>query len=181
MALSSYDTTDPGGETKRAALAAVAWLSDCLTPGSCPRWLTLLGRSGVGKTMLAELCDTALRRHQPQRPKRMRRWSTVIDHLHRGEWGIIEELASQPVLILDELLHDYTTGSLSPWDVKTLKSLSGLLDRRLGRWTILTDNRLFAEVGALETRIASRMVRGGSKVIEFRTTPDYCLAQLRKS
>ena len=66
-----------------------------------------------------------------------------------------------PYLFLDDVGAERdTTGFAS-------EQLCTLLGTREGKWTMITSNLSVAEFASLDTRIASRMFRGGSKAIEI--------------
>ena len=59
-------------------------------------------------------------------------------------------------------------------------SLYDLLNSRLGRWTVITSNvNLQGIAEDIDGRIASRMIRGGSVVVEVDDARDYPLAAQR--
>jgi DNA replication protein DnaC len=142
------------------------------------RWVSFIGKSGTGKTMLAKATVAGIRQPMPI----FREWSAVCNWLARGEWDITGLLKFQPVLILDEITQPYDSDELSKFDLKTKKALFEIISARVGRWTIITDNKTLREISQFETRIASRMLRPGadgrpSVVCEFRECPDFWAAR----
>lgn len=177
--LADYVTTGHP-ERFRAHAAVSQWLLDIATAPK-GRWVSLLGKSGTGKSMLARLARFHLKQHRPQSQQTMWKWARVLSFMREGNWGIIDQLARQPILILDEAFAEYAPDDRSGWDKKTLRTLSDLLDRRMGKWTLICDNRGFREVAEMETRISSRMLREGSVVVQFIDCPDWAMEQARKA
>jgi hypothetical protein len=73
--------------------------------GTTPRWLSLLGRSGTGKTHLARsitrFFNAAIATYiQPVTGARLSRrggfigWRKVVDHLRGGDYGIIDAVCN---------------------------------------------------------------------------------------
>ena len=52
--------------------------------------------------------------------------------------------------------------------------VSDMLAERVGKWTILTSNLTMPELASKDRRLASRMIRDGSVVVE-NETKDYAL------
>lgn len=84
----------------------------------------------------------------------------------------MSELASERFVVFDELGADRDpSGHIRDCLARTLCS-------RVGKWTIITSNKTLEQIGAdIDTRIASRMIRDGSEVVEVELT-DYSLRKL---
>ena len=123
-----------------------------------PRWLSLLGTSGAGKTMLARIIKQQIRGE-------FRKWATVIKWTREGDHRMFEDLAaSRRCVVIDDIGSEYGT------DYSRAK-LYEFLGNREGKWTIITANLSLAQIGAnLDTRIASRMLRGKSSVVDVSVT-----------
>jgi len=144
-----------------------------------PYWITLWGKSGSGKTHLAkkawkywletaqwEVCG----RTGANQVGRGSYWSwpKFIKDIH-DEYDLLEDLIEEKFVVLDDIGADRDKSGFST------DTLAKLLDQRLGKWTFITTNLPLKEIAAkLDPRIASRMLRGGSKVVDMDTT-DYNL------
>lgn len=149
-----------------------------------PRWLSFLGLSGTGKTHLAKRIARYFRanlegclipgQHPDKTQFRMRggfvQWRRLANDLRDGDHSVLRDLSEDWFVALDDIGAEYRSKS----DFLTAK-LDELLDSRLGKWTIITANLSLAEIGEfMDVRIASRLIRGSSEVIEV-DAPDYNL------
>lgn len=149
-----------------------------------PRWLSFLGRAGTGKTHLTKRISRYFRRNMEgrlipgQNPEetqwRMRggfvSWRKVADDLRDGDASMLRDLADDWFVAIDDIGAEYRSKS----DYVASK-LDELLDSRLGKWTVLTANLGLEQIGEfLDVRIASRLLRGGSEVIDV-DVPDWNL------
>jgi DNA replication protein DnaC len=171
---------DPQLEAMKTA--AVAFATDMLN-GASPRWLTLLGGSGVGKTMLARiiwrLFDEKMRLQINWRGSshaRIVRWrggfinwgEAVGTRMMKGDFEFLSDLRAWDFFVLDDIIAEYEkhTGLSS-------SKLYDVFEHRLLKWTVVTANRTLEGIAAyLDPRLASRMLRNGGVVIDV-DVPDY--------
>lgn len=142
-----------------------------------PRWLSLIGRSGTGKTHCATrvwdwLCShhgAAGYSESVKFTPRVIHWPSFVMDLRSGsEYERIADMRKWPFLVIDEIGGERdTTGFAS-------EHLTTLLSCRVGRWTILTSNLTMSQFESLDVRIASRMGRDGGIIVNVNTT-DYSL------
>lgn len=131
------------------------------------RWLSLLGPSGRGKTHLAK----ALAAHVGAKAWR---WMRVLDYMRRGDFGVIDHLCDLPIVILDDIGAAYET------ELSKAK-IGEIAERRIGKWTVWTSNYDLAGIAKnLDTRIASRLVRDGSRIATFKEAPDWALKNYQR-
>ena len=147
-----------------------------------PRWLTLSGGCGAGKSHLARQTKRFWIEHagwvraegksgsyRRLRECRFISWRKFVQRQKAGEFRELVDLMDLPLLIVDDIGAEYDPTGFAKG------RLDELLDARLGKWTFITTNLSLQEIGEqLDARIASRMKRGGSRFIKT-TAPDYNL------
>lgn len=139
-----------------------------------PRWLSLLGPSGTGKTHCAKLlfrlcegwksvygeCDFF-----PQ----FINWPSLVDDLRSlARYPEVQDMAKWPFLFLDDILAERDQTGFA------IDKLNTLLGCRHNKWTVLTSNLRYGEIAERETRIADRMCRDSGIVCNV-TAPSYAL------
>lgn len=170
-AMGWYDT---GHHESQIAARELLAFASAIAAKDSPRWLSLLGKSGVGKTSLSKVFAKWAMSRQPQQV--LWTWARICDMCAQGEWGIIEQLRTQRILVLDDIFrpYDFPLTGASAFDRKTFRALGTLLNERVGKWTLITDNHLPKEIASIDIPIASRLRREESVVVRFETAPDYC-------
>jgi DNA replication protein DnaC len=136
-----------------------------------PRWLSLLGQSGRGKSFLAELVRDWRRSLGPGRT--YYRWIDLLTDFREDRALIarfMRRCDESRLLILDDVCAGYETEF-------SAAILGEIAERRVGRWTMFTANLSLEDFARLDSRIASRMIRGGNEVITFRDAPDFAIWQ----
>lgn len=140
---------------------------------SAPRWLSFLGRTGTGKTFLADLlltvCHPGLSRH-PTLANGLRRhyWPTLLEKLRDQKYWLMAEIAEANLVFLDELVLEHDPTGFAK------DKLCEILGRRIGKWTIFTSNLDLEQFERIDPRITSRLIRGANTVKICNTT-DYSL------
>lgn len=140
-----------------------------------PRWLSLLGNSGTGKTFLAEKiyqqCRSAPHLFQDlaydQHADVLVYWPEVAEALQNGVRYDMRAIATARFAVIDDI------GAVLDKTGFVTNKLSIILGQRVKRWTVLTANMSSQQIGVqLDTRIASRLFRDGSRVLDI-DAPDY--------
>lgn len=175
---------------KRMKREAVQLCSDVLV-GLEPRWLFLCGRSGVGKTHLADRIAAFLQKwgewayNKRERPKRdpsfehyettyayaqtgavSVKWSKIVDMARDGDFSEYNACKNDVYKVIDDLGAEGFGPDRKPTPF-VVNQLGKLADARIGKWTVWTSNfmkRDFAEI--FDVRIASRMLREGNVIVE---------------
>lgn len=128
-----------------------------------PRWLTLLGSSGAGKTMLAKKLAGFV---YP--------WPTLAKILRAQEYGRFDDICDEKICCIDDIGSEYQSDFVNA-------KLYEMFSRREGKWTIFTANLSVEQVSAkVDPRIASRMLRHGSVVVEVDITDFNLRSALRE-
>ena len=169
-----------------AMLLASATLLHEMATGGPPRWLTLLGTSGAGKTMLGRGIHTAVKElgltkshvSDPvaegigsyyRAEYRVHIEKALEKALREREWDWFDDVCKAKFALVDEICGIYV-----PADISAPK-LCALAERRLNKWTVLTGNVSMETIKQKwDARIASRILRGGSIVLDV-DVPDYNL------
>lgn len=160
-------------------LSAARTFVDDFDTGKKPRWLVMLGTSGAGKTHLAREIwrwfkaspHFATRVSDDEEiiyPGQFASWRNVADGILSGNYARMNELCREKFVVLDDIGAEYQDRA------GIVKSkLDRLIDARLGKWTLITCNHTLQQIAErMDTRIASRMIRGGSVVVEV-DVPDF--------
>lgn len=168
---------------------SVSFIDD-LFNNRTPRWLSLLGTSGSGKTMLAKRIASLFRKHRLgeidwPRTEATREigmgkiirwtggfmsWGKAVNRMLDGNYGFIEDLREYDFFAIDDIVSEY----------QKLRELSAsklydVLESRLGKWTVITANLGLQAIGnILDPRIASRMIRNNSVIVDV-DVPDFNL------
>jgi DNA replication protein DnaC len=169
----NIDTCDDDPRVLALAEGCLKWLEG-VRAGERPRWLSLLGLTGTGKTH----CARRLYRmtgaasppyHSTDFFPSFVHWPSMVDDLRSFErQEEYRDMRRWPFLFLDDIMAERdTTGFAS-------EKLSTLLSTRAGRWTVLTSNLTLDQIARSDTRIADRMLRDGGVVVDV-TAPSYAL------
>lgn len=147
-----------------------------------PRWISFLGSSGAGKTMLAKWINRVFKQNldwkidwpATERTKnesnphgRIIRdrgdfvsWAKIARLMREGEYRILDDLCQLTFLVIDDIGAEYGTDFINA-------KLYELLSRREHKWTVITGNLSLSDIEQrIDSRIASRMIRSGSVVID---------------
>lgn len=157
----SYDAQTP----QQCALLRVwgGFVLD-MRQNSQARWLSLLGASGNGKTHLAKRAfrwaDEIGVREYPGRHATWCHWPEYMEQARGGNYGWRDDLKQHWFVALDDVGAERDNSGFAR------EELTKVLESRLGKWTILTSNLVYADFEAYDKRIASRMKRGGSVVFQ---------------
>jgi DNA replication protein DnaC len=171
---------------------ATRFLAEVVTRKSPPRWLSFLGPSGTGKTMLARTLYRFIKEHclmfSPGYGIRLTdqcysaQWPAATQEMKAGDFSAVDRLIEK------ETKWDNTRGMTYSYamidDIGQVEdnakayligALGRIADARMGSWTIWTANLGLEQLGeCLDKRITSRMIRGGNVVVENNCT-DYNL------
>lgn len=146
-----------------------------------PYWLTLLGRSGIGKTHLAMKTQSWYNRvgrfykdkyHGVvmQHDGMYADWRSVVDLLREGRHDMTSTLYEAWFAVIDDIGSEYDPSGFAA------DRLSHVLNKRVGKWTIITGNLDVRQISErIDPRVASRLLRGGNTVVSVKDCKDYSL------
>ena len=138
--------------------------------GTAPRWLTLCGHSGCGKTYLAAAIRNTAKYSlgYTEQQTQLRNASILASRLRDGDMGLLTFLCNIPVLVLDDLGAEYPSDFIR-------SKIYELMESRLNKWTVITSNLSVADIAdRLDVRIASRIKRGANVLVESKEPFDFC-------
>lgn len=136
--------------------------------GVSPRWISLLGTTGTGKTHCARRLWENLKNRinfgRTEFPPLEIYWPQFIADLRAGiAYDRLRDMFAWPVLFLDDIGAERdTTGFAS-------ENLNTLLGCRQNRWTIITSNLMLDQIAAIDPRVADRMIRKPNVTVELST------------
>ena len=132
-----------------------------------PYWLSLLGKSGRGKTYLGRRIIAWRREIGRKRGNCFFWWPDLIKDAREGQTASIMRRMDLPRLaVIDDIGAEYDTDFARA-------ILSEIAERRLNRWTVWTSNLELGAIARIDARVASRMIRGNNRILTFRETPDF--------
>lgn len=157
-----------------------------------PRWLSLLGPSGVGKTLLSRLIFEFVQGHAryfkirgatgdfvvQEHPTRWVNWRRAGREMKTGDFSTAEIL-STPNWERDHAIWFAVIDDVGAADETSraylLNAIDSVVDARLGQWTVISSNLFLSQIhDVIDSRIASRMVRDRNVVVEINAQ-DYSL------
>lgn len=166
-----FNNFQPCKDTKlmKPLRASAGFAKDLIYKKTEPRWLSLIGNSGTGKTHLAkgiwkgwegkgqyfERGGITMVKHGL-----FKSYSKMCNEMRSGAFGIFQSCADADFLVLDDLGAEYATEF-------SQRQLASMLDQRLGKWTVLTSNLSMNDISDIDVRIADRMIRGDNEVVEI--------------
>jgi len=158
--------------------AARSFAFDMITGNTSPYWLSLLGTSGAGKTMLAKIVSRLFRCNKhgavvAETPSRIWyanggfiKWATLVQWMREGDWRAFDDVSRDWFVCVDDLGAEHAT------DFSRAK-LYEMFDRGENKWRIWTANLSLQEItDRIDARISSRMLRNNSIVLDV-DVPDY--------
>jgi DNA replication protein DnaC len=151
--------------------------------GKPPRFLSLLGTSGAGKTMLArrvwrwfnavgkfykpiEGCDAEM-----VRTGQFCSWRGFMEECLRGDFSRTVDLCDDWFVVLDDIGAKRDKSGMGLDKLDTV-----LASRSEKKWTMITANQSLEELADMDSRISSRLLRGGSEAVEVKML-DYAIRQ----
>ena len=166
-------------ELENALAEAAGFVAEISAPGVSPRWLTIVGKSGTGKTFLAKAVYRYVLRNVAKSAKICGEKglyvgdciATTADRLAedwRGSFrGISPDEEKADLLLLDDL------GTTSDKSGFVTDAFYRLLSRRMGRWTIITSNLSGEAIKAMDARLYDRMLRDGNRVVTINNAKSF--------
>lgn len=141
--------------------------------GADPYWLSLMGHSGTGKTMLASAIWKWFKNEGKWAVEPNTKANIVRDGLYlhypkmqtrmaNGDWGDVQEGQDAWLLVFDEIMR---AGERTQ---AFADAITRILCARTGKWTVITSNLSPKQIGdQIDVRITDRLYRGNNVVVEF--------------
>ncbi len=155
--------------------------------------LTLAGKSGTGKTMLAnailaelgldawgeciKISPIIIQSSLQKFTGRFFDIRKISDGFKNGQWGAVDAMEETWLSILDDVGADHDPSKI------TVSKIDRVLRTRKerGRWTLVTVNLPLDEIGSkLDSRIASFVIRDDNKFLEIKSD-DFAKRKFRKA
>lgn len=143
-----------------------------------PHWLSLVGKSGTGKTHLAKglraYAEFSQLRNHPTLTNGVRfvYWPKALDAIRGGDYGLADTIAQLNFVVLDDIGAERDPSGFAA------DKLSRILGERANKWTVITSNLSLAEIGErIDVRVVSRLIRGSNVVVESNAM-DYALRSI---
>lgn len=172
--LPPFELEGAHGQVRAAHRATMDWL-DAAQRKAQPYWLSLLGKSGCGKTHLLRLARAVLKDRGCR--VAMMVWREVLDKLRGGASDFMRYLVELPYLLIDDVGAEFNATAKAM--NFSHSALCELADARTHRWTMLTSNLSLKDMAEEEMRVSSRLVRHGNIVSPMDQAPDYAMARYR--
>lgn len=133
-----------------------------------PRWITILGNTGTGKTHCGRRLWVHLSNRLDWRGSQFNHheiyWPCFVSDLRAGNsFELLRDMARWPVLFLDDIGAERDTTGFAT------EQLNALVGARENRWTIITSNLMLEQLGAIDPRIPDRMIRRPNICVEIQT------------
>ena len=167
----AFDTMNDS-ELVKVATAAQEWAS-AFKSKQHPRWLSIIGKSGTGKTHICKrLWNYAKAKSDWSKCDYFSKvifWPDFVQQLRAGHaYEMRNEMKRWPVLFLDDIGAERDPSGFAAEEINTL------LGCRMDKWTLLTSNKDADAIKAIDGRIFSRMIRGlnicvGVKAVDYAT------------
>lgn len=174
----SFEYRTCGDPVLESMLRAAGSFMAEVRSGGQPRWLSLVGISDTGKTHLAKriyrkasrsgLFKTSMTddKEEISYPVEFCYWPGRAEELQKNEDAKFHHMKNVKFLVLDDI------GAIVDKSGFVTSKLGILMGQRENMWTVVTANLGPAEIAAkLDTRIASRMIRGRNVLVQCNTTP----------
>lgn len=133
-----------------------------------PRWITIHGNSGTGKTHCARRLWNSLSLRSDWREASFLHeevyWPAFVSDLRSGEaYARLKDMQNWPVLFMDDICAERDTSGFAS------EQLNTLLGRRVNKWTILTSNLSLGQIAGIDSRMADRVIRYPNIAVEVNT------------
>lgn len=164
-----------------AQAAVKRWVSDIVLKTGTPRWITLYGASGCGKTTLAMRAKNAL--EAKDKKAAFRSFKKLFDDFITSDdktYFIDRRFRLPRVLIIDDLWLAQNASDRRQCAVEEM--LYYLFEERIAKpvmhiphkWMLITTNMSPNAIAAnISERIADRLYRDGNEVIDMSAAPSY--------
>lgn len=158
-----------GDESIEQMIRIAANWSNGVKAAKTPFWMTFMGTSGAGKTMICDRLWKWLQKRPNFNHESLNYyphkiyWPDFVDKLRDGTvYDLYNDMKRWPFLYLDDIWADRQTEFSS-------EKLSTLLGCRMEQWTMMTANATMQAIGDNDIRISSRIIRDGNRFVVVKT------------
>lgn len=149
-----------------------------------PYWLSMLGSSGIGKTMLMKRVTRFFHAYlsgkiDEQRTNERERWTRhggmlewhrCIDRMvSERDYGFMRQTGEDWFLAIDDIGAEYERSR-----ELSMAKLYQIFCQRENKWLMITANMSAERISSMDARIGSRLLRHGAVVVDVEA-PDYNL------
>lgn len=162
-------------DLKRAREAAINFCLAMASENEPGRWLTFLGTSGGGKSMLTKLITKIFGRldHLVDETKGrggdrflrsggFKPWCDVIGEMRTGDFSGVRQLKEDWYVAADDIGAEQQTPL-------SIGKLYEIMTAREGKFTVFNANLTLEALAAIDVRLASRVKRDGNILVEIET------------
>lgn len=165
-----------GGDPElKKMITAYAQLAVDIESSGHPRWLTVSGKTGIGKTILSqgfykyllsiisEEVHHKVKLNRGSRGVSFHKWHDITRSLSDKRSLALDDIEDEWVTVVDDI------GSVgNEFCGEKADNLYRLLEARAKKWTLFTTNLSLNQFHQIDSRMADRFIRNGNQVVSVK-------------